>query len=168
MNVRPLRISAIGACLLISSAAFAGTVECDAVAKAMLAVPDQPGVRQVMTLGPTESGPTSIQLKDAMYMREDASKPWIKAPIDARKRRAMAQAGLKTLPLSACMKTASETLDGVAVDVYSFSQANPLKPGETGPSRILIGSADGLPRRMDMPGGMAMTFEYGDFQAPTP
>ncbi len=156
----------IAAALLSPTAALAGQAECDAIAKAMLAVPDQPAVRQVVTLGPNEAGPTSILLKDAMYLKENASKAWIKAPIDAGKRRVMAEAGLKVLPLSACERAGGEAVDGVAVDVYSYSQANPMKPGDKASGRILIGAADGLPRRMDMPGGMAMTFEYGDFKAP--
>lgn len=161
--------AALLACALASPAtAFAGPAECDAISKAMLAVPDQPGVRQVMMLSPTQAGPTSILHRDAMYMREDEAKAWMKVPLDAGKRRAMAEAGLKALPLSDCQSAAGETLGGVAVSVYAFKQPNPLKPGDMASSRILVGASDGLPRRMDLPDGMAMTFEYGDFPAPTP
>ncbi|MDR4306161.1 hypothetical protein IHQ68_05960 [Chelatococcus sambhunathii] len=161
--------AALLACALASPAtAFAGPSECDAIVKAMLAVPDQPGVRQVIMLSPTQAGPTSILHKDAMYIREHEAKAWMKVPLDAAKRRAMAEAGLKALPLNDCQSADGETLGGVAVNVYAFKQRNPLKPGGMASSRILIGASDGLPRRMDLPDGMAMSFEYGDFPAPTP
>lgn len=161
--------SAIGACLGVSSAAFAGESECDVVVKAMLAVNDQPSVRQtMMTKDNAEPLMASILLKDAMYIQQGAAQPWRKLAMGAPMRRKLAEHALVSLPISDCATGAQETVNGAAASAYSFSQPNPLKPGEKAASTILIGFADGLPIHMDLTDGSQMLFEYGDFQPPVP
>lgn len=161
------RACALGLGLAASTGALASQADCDVVAKSMLAVTEQPSVRQAMTTGGKETGPTSILLKDAMHVRSDPGAAWVRMPIDAAARRKLVEVGLKTLPLSDCMVAGQRAANDVGVDAYSYKQPDPLKPGEMNQTTILIG-ADGLPRRLDLSDGTAILFEYGDFKAPTP
>ncbi|WP_020178248.1 hypothetical protein [Methylopila sp. M107] len=164
-----VRSSAIGVCLLASAPAFAGQAECDLIAKSMLAVADQPAVRQTVDLGAGKGeGMSSILLKDAIYVREEPNAAWRKMPFTAAMRKTMAEKALVSLPLSDCAEGSADAANGVAVKSYGFKQPDPLKPGSKSSSSILIAPSDGLPRRMDLTDGSAMVFEYGDFKAPTP
>lgn len=162
MTNRPILLGAFGAWLFASPAALAGQADCDAIAKSMLAVAEQPSVRQSLT----PDGPNSILLKDALYVQQAGAKTWVKMPIDATARRMMVEEGLKSLPLGDCRAAEAQTLNGEELDVYDYTQPNPLQPGAVSATRLLIGRSDGLPRRLDLGAGAAMTFEYGDFQAP--
>lgn len=167
MTLSLFRACALGAGLVASTGAFASQADCDLVARSMLAVTEQPSVRQAVTTNGKETGPTSILLTDAMHVQTDPNGKWVRMPIDAAARRKMVEMGLKALPLSDCKVDGSRTVNDVGVDAYSYKQPDPLKPGQMSQTTILIG-ADGLPRRLDLLDGQAMVFQYGDFKAPTP
>ena len=131
----------------------------------MRAFSEQPSIRQ-STYDKDTLLMQSISLKDAMYIREGGDGPWRKVPFDLDKRKQMAEQALKSMPPSDCSGPRPETRDGVAVNIYSYKQPNPMKPGEFTSSSLWIGRADGLPRRMVLSDTSYQSIEYGTFAAP--
>jgi len=152
------------ALLPISSPAHSDPA-CEPLIKAMRAFSEQPSIRQ-STYDKDTLLMQSISLKDAMYVREGGDGPWRKVPFDLDKRKQMAEQALKSMPPSDCRGPRAETRDGVAVDIYSYKQPNPMKPGEFTSSSLWIGRADGLPRRMVLSDTSYQSIEYGAFSAP--
>ncbi len=144
---------------------------CDQVAKAMLAGASQPGTRQRTMEGSAGKETLkleSVTLPDAIYMREADNGRWLRAPFGAAKRREMAEAALKALPLSDCSGPRDLVDGGKPVSTYDFTQPNPLEPGGKSRGTIWIGKADGLPVRIVISPTSYQTIEYGAFAAPKP
>ena len=152
------------AMLLISGPAHADPA-CAPLVKAMRAFSEQPSIRQ-STYDKDVLLMQSISLKDAMYVREGGDGPWRKVPFDLDKRKQMAEQALKGMPPSDCSGPRAETRDGVAVNIYSYKQPNPMKPGEFTSASLWIGRTDGLPRRMVLSDTSYQSIEYGTFAAP--
>ncbi len=152
------------AMLLISGPAHADPA-CEPLVKAMRAFSEQPSIRQ-STYDKDALLMQSISLKDAMYVREGGNGPWRKVPFDLDKRKQMAEEALKSMPPSGCSGPRAETRDGVAVNIYSYKQPNPMKPGEFTSASLWIGRTDGLPRRMVLSDTSYQSIEYGAFAAP--
>lgn len=150
--------------LLIASPGHADSA-CEPLVKAMRAFSEQPSIRQ-STYDKDILLMQSISLRDAMYLREGGDGPWRKVPFDLDKRKQMAEQALKSMPPSDCSGPRAETHDGVAVNIYSYKQPNPMKPGEFTSSSLWIGRADGLPRRMVLSDTSYQSIEYGTFTAP--
>ena len=152
---------------LLTSMATAQTAEpaCQAITKAMLIMNDQPGVRQVSAIKGNggEDQVEAILLPDAMYIRDD--KQWRRMPMDATRRKSMAEAALLKMPLSDCTGPQSETLNGTAMNVYEYKQPNPMKPGTKTSAKLWIGAKDGLMHRMEA-ATVTQTIEYGAFKPP--
>ena len=138
---------------------------CEPLVKAMRAFSEQPSIRQ-STYDKDTLLMQSISLKDAMYVREGGNGPWRKVPFDLDKRKQMAEEALKSMPPSGCSGPRAETRDGVAVNIYSYKQPNPMKPGEFTSASLWIGRTDGLPRRMVLSDTSYQSIEYGTFAAP--
>lgn len=160
------------ACLALSTMLPAmARADCAAVARAMLAVADQPGVHQ-RTLDGAGAKPRivmeALSLPDAMYISEGGKPNWLRTGMDTKRRRDIARKALETLPLSDCAGP-RETMDGgTPVQAYDYTQPNPLMAGQKTRATIWIGKTDGLPRRLLLPGGEYQTFEYGAFATPQP
>lgn len=152
------------AMLLISGPAHADPA-CEPLVKAMRAFSEQPSIRQ-STYDKDALLMQSISLKDAMYVREGGDGPWRKVPFDLDKRKQMAEQALKSMPPSDCSGPHTETRDGVTVNIYSYKQPNPMKPGEFTSASLWIGRTDGLPRRMVLSDTSYQSIEYGAFAAP--
>lgn len=169
MTFWTLRAAALALPLLAAPAAFAGESDCAVIGAAMMAVHDQSSVRQhsVATKPGGGLGVESISTKDAMYMRESSSAAWRKVPMDAAKRRKLAENAMVSLPLSDCESVGAETIEGAAANVYAYSQPDLMTPGQKTSGKIWIGKADGLPLRMQVTADTAMVFEYG-VPAPKP
>ena len=139
---------------------------CDLVAKAMLKVGEQPGLRQTTFIGtPPRIMAEAVSLKDAMYVREGGRGAWRRVGFDQDRRRTMAENALKSMPLSECSGPKSVTEGGVPYEAYSYRQPDPLKPGAFASGAIWLGT-DGLLRRTVIDDSTYQTVEYGDFPAP--
>lgn len=138
---------------------------CEPLVKAMRAFSEQPGIRQ-NTYDKGVLLMQSLSLKDAMYVREGGDGPWRKMPFDLDKRKQMAEQALKSMPPGDCSGPRAEMRDGVAVDIYSYKQPSPMKPGEFTSSSLWISRADGLARRMVLSATSYQSIEYGTFAAP--
>jgi len=157
-------LATAAALLLIPGLAHADPA-CEPLLKAMRAFSEQPSIRQ-STYDKDALLMQSISLKDAMYVREGGNGPWRKVPFDLDRRKQMAEQALKSMPPSDCSGPRAETRDGIAVNIYSYKQPNPMKPGEFTSSSLWIGRADGLPRRMVLSDTSYQSIEYGTFAAP--
>ena len=136
----------VTAVALLMAAPAQADPACEPLVKAMRAFSDQPGIRQD-TYEKDKIHLQSISLKDAMYLREGGDGPWRKMPFDLEKRRQMAEEALKSMPPSDCQGPRTETLAGVVVDIYSYKQPNPMKPGQFISSSLWIGRAASSCRR---------------------
>jgi hypothetical protein len=155
----------VGAMVLLIAASAQANPACETLIKAMRAFSDQPGIRQ-NTYEKDTLRLQSISLRDAIYLREGGDGPWRKMPFDLEKRRQMAEEALKSMPPSDCTGPRTETRDGVEVDIYSYKQPDPMKPGQFTSSSLWIGRADGLPRRIVLSETSYQSIEYGTFAAP--
>lgn len=155
----------VGIVALLTAATAHADPACEPLVKAMRAFSDQPGIRQ-NTYEKDALQMQSLSLKDAMYLREGGDGPWRKVPFDLEKRRQMAAEALKSMPPSDCQGPRAETRDGIAVDIYSYKQPDPMKPGQFTSSSLWIGRADGLPRRIVLSETSYQSIEYGTFPAP--
>ncbi|WP_148663552.1 hypothetical protein [Bosea vaviloviae] len=166
-----MRLPCIVFLLLMDGGGAHATPVCDTIIKAMLAVADQPGVRQ-RTLQGSAGAETvmteAISLREAMYVREYGDGPWRTVPMTSARRRDLAESALKQFPPSNCKGPTADTRHGVQVDRYTFTQTNPLSPGGTSTSEVWIGRADGLPRRVVLGDDSYQTIEYGDYAVPSP
>lgn len=160
----PVSVPAGAMALLIATAAQADPA-CEALVKTMRAFSDQPGIRQ-STYEKEALQMQSLSLRDAMYLREGGDGAWRKVPFGLEKRQQMAEEALKSMPPSDCKGPRTETRDGVVVDIYSYKQPDPLKPGQFTSSSLWIGRADGLPRRIVLSETSYQSIEYGTFAAP--
>lgn len=160
-----MRLAITAATLLsLTSAVHAAEPACQTIEKAMLALNDQPSVKQTSTVkGSDKDRIEAILLPDAMYLNDGSR--WQRMPVKAIQRKSMAQAALQKMPLSECTGPRSETLNGVAMNVYEYKQPNPMQPGSKTSAKLWIDATDGLMHRMEAD-TVTQTIEYGAFKPP--
>lgn len=150
-----------------NSSGAAASPSCDAVAKAMLLVGEQPILRQRTYDGsPPKIVSEAISVPDAMYLREGGG-PWRKVPLDQARRRQLAEQALKALPLSECSGPDTVMQDGVAMQLYRYRTPNPLEAGTFSPGLMWVGRDGGLPRRIGIGPDGYQTIEYDGVSVPT-
>jgi hypothetical protein len=154
------------ACLCLGSSS--ALADCAKIAQAMIAVEEAPGVRQKLFAGKAAGDAMqleSLKLEDAMYLRQGDGGTWRRVPFNAAQRREKSEKMLKALPLSDCAGPRAAADGAVPVQVFDYSQPDPLKGGAKSRSSIWLG-ADGRIRRLLLEDGSYQTFEYGAFEAP--
>lgn len=144
---------------------------CDRIARSMLALNDEPSLRQQMFArvnGQDRLLMEAILLKDGMYMREADTPRWVRSPMSAERRRAAAAKALEAMPLSDCSGPHDVPDVRPLVVAFRYGQANPMAAGGASRGSVWIGKDDGKLRRIVLEDGSYQTIEYGAFSAPIP
>ena len=98
-----------------------------------------------------------------LYLREPG-KPWRKAPAttEATMRKGAEATGAM---LQSCTREKTETLNGIATEVWRFTTPDFENPAKPATSRVWIGVGDGLPYREEAE-GLKGTTVYSGVKAP--
>lgn len=109
----------------------------------------------------------AIKLKGEYFVEFDGK--WQKSPMDMNQAEIAALELIKsgTLKITECKDEGSETLDGIDMQVFSYSSEIPGSGVPKTTSKLYIGKADGLPYKtlLDQEGSVN-TIKYQDISPP--